>query len=147
MNDFRNGRHVVFMLHAHIVFVAKYRKNVMTNRVSELIKKCFEDVCVSYEVELEEYQSDKDHVHLLVSYPPKIKLSSLVASLKIKSSKAIRQQNFEEIRNALWGKHFWSPSYCIVSTGGAPLQIVKKYIENQQKPNKKRGHQSKYNPL
>lgn len=58
-------------------------------------------------------------------------------SLKTNSSKRVREQNWQEVRVTLWGDHFWSPSYCIVSCGGAPLEIIKRYIQDQQKPNRK----------
>jgi putative transposase len=141
--NFRNGAHVVYKLHAHIIFVTKYRRKVMTERVSNLIKQEFEKSCEKFKVELDEFETDDDHVHILITYPPKVCLSSLVKSLKIRSSKVIRQQNWDEVTSALWGNHFWSNSYCVVSCGGAPFQIIKKYIQNQKMPNKKPGHQPK----
>ena len=75
----------------------------------------------------------------MISYPPKKSLSSLVAAIKSTTSKSVREQGFLEVEEALWGKHFWSSSYCVVSTGGAPLEVVKKYIENQGKEPRGRG--------
>ena len=85
-------------------------------------------------VTLDAFETDQDHAHLLVSYPPKISLSSLVMSLKTVSSKTVREQHWPEITQALWGKHFWSPSYAVISCGGAPLDLIKQYIKNQKQP-------------
>ena len=136
-HDWRTGRHVVYELHAHIVFVTKYRRKVMTPRVTKLLEDTFREVCERFECELEEFETDNDHAHLLVAYPPKVQLSTLIMSLKTNSSKRVREQEWPEVRQALWGDHFWSPSYCVVSCGGAPLEIVRKYIRDQQKPNRK----------
>ena len=135
-HEWRTGRHVVYDLHAHIILTPKFRRKVMTERVSNLLKDVLEEACNRRGVTLDAFETDEDHAHLLVSYPPKISLSSLVMSLKTVSSKAVREQQWPEITQALWGKHFWSPSYAVTSCGGAPLEIVKTYIENQKTPQK-----------
>ncbi len=138
-DDFRNGRHVVYKLHAHIVLTPKYRRPVMTDRVSEDLRTSFAEVCARYGASLDEFETDNDHAHLLVSYPPKVALSTLVMSLKTISSGRVRHHQWPEVTAALWGKHFWSPSYAVVSCGGAPLQTVADYIRNQQSPNRRQG--------
>ena len=82
--------------------------------------------------------AEDDHVHLLVSARPKTAISNLVGKLKGKSSYFLRKNYWSQIENKLWGNHFWSPSYCVVSCGGAPLEIVKQYVENQRKPSEKK---------
>lgn len=77
------------------------------------------------------------HAYLLVTYPPKVALSKLVMSLKTISSIRVRERRWPEVTRALWGEHFWSPSYCVISAGGAPLDMIKLYIETQQSPNRK----------
>lgn len=94
----RHGRHCVFMLHAHLVFVTKYRRRVFTKRVLEEMQTIFQDVCVDFESELKEFNGENDHVHLLVNYPPKVSLSKLVNSLKGVSARRLRQQNHRSIR-------------------------------------------------
>jgi putative transposase len=138
-DDFRNSRHVVYKLHAHIVLTPKYRRNVMTDRVSADLRDSFEEVCRRQCATLDEFETDNDHAHLLVTYPPKVSLSVLVGSLKTISSLRVRAHAWPEVTQALWGKHFWSPSYAVVSCGGAPLQTVAAYIRNQQSPNRKQG--------
>lgn len=100
--------------------------------------KRLEDVmreqCVIVGASLEEFGGEKDHVHLLVSYPAKVAISALVKSLKGVSARVLGQEFGPEIKQALWGDHFWSPSYCAVSAGGAPLEVIRKYIEDQDRP-------------
>lgn len=136
-HDWRTSRHVVYESHAHIVLVTKYRRKVMYPRVTKLLGDTFREARGRFECELEEFETDKDHAHLLVTYPPKVRLSKLVMSLKTNGSKRAREHDWPEVMQALWGDHFWSPSYCIVSCGGAPLEIIKRYIQGQQKPNRK----------
>lgn len=92
------------------------------------------EVCTDFEADLKQFNGEHDHVHLLVHYLPKVQLSKLVNSLKGVSSRRLRQEHDSHVRRYLWGGHFWSGSYFAGSCGGAPLTIVKQYIENQQRP-------------
>jgi putative transposase len=92
------------------------------------------EVCTDFAAELREFNGETDHVRLLVHYPPKVALSRLVNSLKGVSARRLRQGFPTHIRKYLWGEHFWSPTYFAGSCGGAPLPIVKDYIENQKRP-------------
>ncbi|MFW1755402.1 IS200/IS605 family transposase, partial [Acinetobacter wanghuae] len=131
--DVRTGRHCVFGMHVHLVFVAKYRRDVFTKVMLETMHEVFERVCLDFEAELVEFDGEHDHVHLLVNYPPKIAISSLVNSLKGASSRILRTKH-PEIKNKLWGNALWSPSYFASSCGGAPIGIIKQYIQQQQTP-------------
>lgn len=133
--NIRHGRHCTFLIHAHLVFVTKYRRVSFTPRVLNHMKEVFKSVCIDFEAELVEFKGEGDHVHLLVNYPPKVALSKLVGSLKGVSSRYIREKNYPEIRKKLWGKALWSPSYFAGSCGGAPLDLIKEYIQNQERPN------------
>ncbi len=126
--DVRTGRHCVFDMHVHLVFVAKYRRDVFTKVMLETMHEVFERVCLDFEAELVEFDGEHDHVHLLVNYPPKIAISSLVNSLKGASSRILRTKH-PEIKNKLWGNALWSPSYFASSCGGAPIGIIKQYIQ------------------
>jgi putative transposase len=84
--------------------------------------------------ELKQFNGEQDHVHLLVHYPPKAQLSKLVNSLKGVSSRRLRQEYDSHVHRYLWGGHFWSGSYFAGSCDGAPLTVVRQYIENQQRP-------------
>ncbi len=133
-NDIRTGRHCVFNIHVHLVFVTKYRRGVFTKVILEDMRSVFETVCHDFEAELVEFDGEDDHVHLLVNYPPKVSVSTLVNSLKGVSSRLIRKKKYPEIQKKLWGGHLWSPSYFAGSCGGAPLSIIKQYIESQRTP-------------
>ena len=135
--DIRTGRHVVFLLHAHLVFTTKRRGKVLTARHLDRLKVIFASICADYEVELKEFNGECDHVHLLVLYPPKVRLSDLVNSLKGVSSRKLKQE-FPEIK-AFWSVRksrgvLWTPSYFVGSVGGASLSVLKQYIENQRRP-------------
>ena len=129
----RSGRHCVFNMHVHLVFVTKYRKDVFTKPMLDAMKEMLKKVCLDFEAELTEFNGEDDHVHLLINYPPKVAVSNLVNSLKGVSSRHLRK-DFPEIKNKLWGGSLWSPSYFASSCGGAPLEIIKQYIEQQQTP-------------
>lgn len=133
-NDIRHGRHCVFNLHIHLVFVTKYRRSVFTKAVLEDLKEIFASVCQDFEAELVEFDGEKDYVHLLINYPPKVSVSRLVNSLKGVSSRLIRKKRYACIQDKLWAEALWSPSYFAASCGGAPISIIKQYIEQQDTP-------------
>ena len=130
----RRGRSVVYSLSYHLVFVTKYRRRPITARVRQFLGKVFSDVCCDFGGTLDEMDGEADHLHLLVSMPPKVAPANLVNSLKGVSSRYLRRQRYPEVRRALWGEHFWSPSYFVSSTGGATLAKVKAYIQKQRVP-------------
>lgn len=92
------------------------------------------EVCAKANAELREFNGERDHVRLLVHYPPQVKLSALVGSLKGVSAHYLRKEHADHIHKHLCGEHFWSPSYPAASAGDAPLAEVKEYIENQRQP-------------
>jgi putative transposase len=132
--SFRHGRNCVFLLHVHLVFVTKYRKKVFTKELLLDLKNIFSNICSDFEATLVEMDGEKDHVHLLVTYPPKFPISRLVNSLKGVSSRLIRKKQDPSITKALWGNALWSPSYFAGSCGGAPLETIRTYIEQQDSP-------------
>ena len=127
--DLRKGRHCVFILHTHLVFVTKYRRNIFSKAILDDLKTIFESVCHDFNAELVEFDGEKDHVHLLINYPPKVSIAKLVNSLKGVSSRMLRKKNVPEIMRNLWGNMLWSPSYFAGSCGGAPLEMIKQYIQ------------------
>lgn len=133
-SELRTGRHCVFLLHAHLVFVAKYRRKVFTKQILDDFREIFEKICGDFEAQLVEFDGEGDHVHLLVHYPPKVALSKMVNSLKGASSRLIRQKGYPSIEKNLWGNHLWSRSYFAGSCGGAPIDVIRKYIEKQNTP-------------
>lgn len=133
-NEIRHGRHCVFLMHVHLVFVTKYRREVFTKAILDDLRLIFAGVCLDFESQLVEFEGEDDHVHLLVNYPPKVSISSLVNSLKGVSSRMIRLKKYPSIRKKLWGGALWSPSYFAGSCGGAPIAVIRQYIEQQQTP-------------
>ena len=128
----RRGRHCVFALHVHLVFVTKYRRKVLTETVHETLRDLCAKVCEDFEAVLIEAHGEDDHVHLLIEYPPKVALSTLVNSLKGVSSRRLRQLH-PELAQRYYQGVLWSPSYFAASCGGAPLSIIKQYVENQRR--------------
>lgn len=132
--DIRHGRHCVFLMHVHLVFVTKYRREVFTKEILNDLQVIFAQTCLDFEAELVEFDGEDDHVHLLVNYPPKVAVSNLVNSLKGVSSRLVRKKNYSSIQKKLWGNALWSPSYFAGSCGGAPIAVIRQYIEQQQTP-------------
>ena len=128
----RSGSHVVFRIYLHLVFVTKYRRQVLTGAMLEAMKPVLERVLSANQSILTEFNGEPDHVHLLVDLHPDNNISDLVASLKSASSRVLRQKFKTEIDKYYWGKaKLWHDSKCIVSCGGAPLEIVKQYVREQ----------------
>lgn len=127
-----NNNHSVFLLHYHLVMCIKYRRKVIDNSISNRLKEIFVDIAPNYGVELLEWNHDIDHVHLLFKAKPNTEISKLLNAYKSASSRRIKNE-FPSIRKYLWKEYFWSKSYCLVTTGGSPLEVVKQYIENQGK--------------
>ena len=125
---------MVHNLHAHLVFVTKYRRGVFTDAMLTRCERVMRDVCEALGAELAEFNGEDDHVHLLVRYPPRLPVSTLVNRLKGVSAHRLRQEFPAHVRRYLWGDHFWSPSYFAASCGGAPLSIIKEYIDQQKRP-------------
>jgi REP-associated tyrosine transposase len=132
--DLRRGRTCVFALHVHLVFVTKFRRKVFTKEILVYTREIFKSVCKDFGAELVEFEGEKDHVHLLVNYPPKISISKLVNSLKGVSGRLLRKKGYPTIVKYLWGRNLWSPSYFAGSCGGAPISIIRQYIEGQNTP-------------
>ena len=133
-NDLRRGRHVVCNIHVHLVFVAKYRGQVFTQQILDDMQAIFENVCSKFEAKLVEFNGESDHVHLLIVYPPKVAISSLVNSLKGVSSRLLRKKEYPTIKEQLWDNTLWSPSYFAGSCGGDSMDIIRQYIEQQNTP-------------
>jgi len=135
---YRRRRHSVSLLHAHLVFATKYRRQVLTPRVFEALRHSVARTAAALGISIEAIEVDKDHVHVLFAFPPHLALSTIAGRIKGASSHHIRQQRFPEVMKKLWGNHLWSPSYCVVSCGGAPLDVVKRYIDTQQAPERQK---------
>ncbi|WP_446223064.1 IS200/IS605 family transposase [Nocardia sp. IBHARD005] len=133
-SEIRTGRHCTFLLHAHLVFVTKYRHRVFADAHLTRMEEIMRAVCEDFECELVEFNGEANHVHLLVNFPPKVALSRLVNSLKGVSSRRLRQEFPDLVRHYWRANRLWSASYFAGSVGGAPLSIVRQHIEQQNRP-------------
>lgn len=125
-----NNNHSVFLMYYHLVFVIKYRRKVITDKISNRLKEIFEYIAPNYNIALQEWNHDKDHVHILFKAQPNSELSKFINAYKSASSRLIKKE-YPIIRKCLWKEYFWSRSFCLLTTGGAPIEIVKRYIESQ----------------
>ena len=131
MSEIYKNRHAAFNLHVHLVFITKYRKKVLGELHHEYFSQCVAEVCKSFNAELKECNGEADHIHMLIQYPPTVQLSKLVNNLKSVSSRRMRG-DFIDLRAAYSKPVLWSRSYFASSCGGAPLDIIKQYIQNQR---------------
>lgn len=122
--------HSVFLLHYHLILVVKYRRQVFTDEISERAKEIFSYIAPSYKIELVEWNHDKDHVHILFKGQPKTEMSKFINAYKSASSRLLKKE-FPIIRQKLWKEMFWSQSFCLLSSGETPIEVIKEYIENQ----------------
>lgn len=132
-NEIRHGRHCVFNMHVHLVFVTKYRKHVFDKEAVDQLREIFKSICTDFDATLVDMNGEDNHVHLLIEYPPKVSVSNLVNSLKGVSSRLLRKQR-PDIEKRYWKNVLWSPSYFAASCGGAPLSIIQQYVDRQQTP-------------
>lgn len=128
--DLDNNNHSVFLMYYHLVLVIKYRRKVIDDKISIRLKDIFEYIAPKYNVNIQEWNHDKDHVHILFKAQPNSELSKFINAYKSASSRLIKKE-YPTIKKALWEEYFWSRSFCLLTTGGAPIEVVKRYIESQ----------------
>ena len=129
--QFRRERHSVTDLKIHLVCVTKYRDEIFSGEELKLIEEVFRHVATQMNFQILEISGEDEHIHALIEYPPKLSVSKIVNALKGVSSRRYGQAGFKKPH----GKTaLWSPSYFAVSVGGAPIEVLIKYIKNQEKP-------------
>lgn len=128
--DLRNNNHSVFAIHFHLILVVKYRRKVINDEISERLKEIFRSIEGNYNIALEEWNHDIDHVHILFRSEPNSNISKFINAYKSASSRLIKKE-YPSIRSRLYKEAFWSQSFCLISTGGANIETIKKYIESQ----------------
>lgn len=124
------NNHSVFLMYYHLVLVIKYRQSVLDDSVSDRAKEIFEYIAPNYNITLMEWNHDLDHVHVLFKAHPNSGLSKFINAYKSASSRLLKKE-FPAIRQKLWKESFWSRSYCLLTTGGAPIEVIRNYIESQ----------------
>ena len=130
MRQLDNNNHSVFALYYHLVLVIKYRRKVIDNDISDRLKEIFEYIQPTYNITLQELNHDKDHIHILFKAHPNTEISKFINAYKSASSRLIKKE-YPQIKKQLWKEYFWSRSFCLLTTGGVPIEIIKKYIECQ----------------
>ena len=128
--ELNNNTHSVFSMYYHLVLVIKCRRKVITPPISDYAKDMFLRMSTNYNITLIEWNEDRDHIHILFKAHPNTELSKFINAYKSASSRLIKK-NFPEVKQKLWKEMFWSRSFCLLTTGGAPIEVIKKYIENQ----------------
>lgn len=134
-----HNSHSVFLVYYHLVMVIKYRRKVRNGKISERAKEIFEYIAPGYGILLEEWNHDTDHVHILFKGQPNTEISKFINAYKSASSRLIKKE-FPQIRKSLWKEMFWSQSFCLLTTGGATVDIIKQYIMSQGKKNGKQSN-------
>ena len=122
MMELDNNAHSVFSLHYHLILAVKYRRSVFDDRISHRAQEIFEYIAPRYNITMEEWNYDKDHVHILFKAHPNTEISKFINAYKSASP---------QIRQKLWQESFWSQSFCLLATGDAPIEVIQEYIESQ----------------
>ena len=136
--EFDNNNHSVFLLHYHLVLVVKYRRNVLNDAICQRLREIFEYIAPNYNVSVQQWNHDVDHIHVLFKAHPNTELSKFINAYKSASSRLIKKE-YPELRKELWKEMFWSRSFCILTTGGVTIDIIRNYIETQGERN---GHKT-----
>lgn len=130
MKDMDRNAHSVYLLYYHLVMVVKYRRKVINDPISDRAKEMFEYLAPNHGITLEEWNHDIDHVHVMFRVQPKTEISKFINAYKGASSRLIKKE-YPEIKEKLWKGAFWSQSLCLMTAGGAPLEVIRQYIESQ----------------
>ena len=130
--SYRKTAHSVYDLKYHIVWITKYRKQVLGGAIGKRVRELIRQTCASLDVYIVKGHVAKDHIHLLVSVPPNLAVSELVKRLKGRSSRKMLQE-YDELRREFWGRHLWARGYFAASTGNVTDEIVAEYIEKQSR--------------
>lgn len=125
-----NNNHSVFLMYYHLVLVIKYRREVIDKEISDRLREIFEYIALNYNINIVEWNDDKDHIHTLFKGQPNTELSKFINAYKSASSRLIKKE-FPKIKQKLWKEYFWSKSFCLLTTGGVTIDVIKKYIEKQ----------------
>ena len=125
-----NNNHSVFLMYYHLVLVTKYRRKVIDETISQRLREIFDYIAVNYNITVIEWNDDKDHIHILFKAQPNSELSKFINAYKSASSRLIKKE-YPEIKNKLWKEYFWSRSFCLITTGGVTIDVIREYIESQ----------------
>lgn len=135
---FDTNQHSVFLLHYQLILCTKYRRKVITKKISARLREIFEYIAPNYNITVEEWNNESDHVHILFRGHPNTEISKFINAYKSASSRLIKKE-FPQIRKSLWKEMFWSQSFCLLTTGGATVETIEQYIQSQGMKDGKKG--------
>jgi putative transposase len=125
------------MLQYHLILVTKYRKRVINDTISVRLREIFDYIASNYNISVEEWNHDEDHVHILFRAHPNSELSKFINAYKSASSRLIKKEN-PSLRKHLWKEMFWSRSFCLITTGGVSADVIRRYIQTQGRNSEKK---------
>lgn len=128
--EFDSNNHSVFKLYYHLIMTTKYRRKVIDEEICKFLRTKFEDISGRYNIQLDEINHDKDHIHILFRANPNTDLSKFINAYKSASSRMVKK-HYPRVKEKLWKSMFWTRSYCLLTSGGVTIDIVRQYIENQ----------------
>ena len=126
--------HCIYNLKYHLVLVTKYRKKCFTAPMLKRLEEICQKLCIMWEIELIEFGGEADHAHLLLDMHPNIMPSKFVNNLKTVTSRLLRKEFALHLQKYFWKPVLWTRAYCLITAGGAPLETLKSYIQNQDSP-------------
>ena len=133
--EVRLSAHGAYHHQYHVVWISRYRKRILRGKLKEFIEKRLFDVQEYHpDIEIEQYSTQKDHIHLVITIPPRYSVSGIIGKIKANTSREIRK-NFDSVKKIYWRNEFWSPGF-FSSTVGINEDVIKKYIEFQEKADK-----------
>jgi len=125
-----DNNHSVFKLYYHLIMSTKYRRKVIDDEISDFLQMKFSSIGKNYHITLEEFNHDEDHIHILFRANPNSELSKFINAYKSATSRLVKK-DFPKIKEKLWKEMFWTRSYCLLTSGGVTIDIVRQYIETQ----------------
>jgi putative transposase len=126
---FKSNKNIVYNCQYHVIWCVKYRRKVLIDAVDIRLKEILSQVAIDLQTDIEEMETDKDHVHLLISCDPQFGIHQVVKRMKGRSSKVLRDE-FPHLKSRI--PSLWTNSYFVATVGGAPMSIIKQYIKDQQ---------------
>ena len=136
MSQYKSHYHCVYKMKYHLVLVTKYRRKCFTNEILSRLEEICRKNCKQWEIGLDEFGGEADHIHLLLDMHPNIMPSKFINNLKTVTSRLIRKEFANHMKKYYWKPVLWTKAYCLITSGGAPISILKQYIQNQERPEK-----------
>lgn len=136
MPQHKSHYHCVYKMKYHLVLVTKYRRKCFTNEILNRLEEICRKNCKQWEIDLDEFGGEADHIHLLLDMHPNIMPSKFINNLKTVTSRLIRKEFSNHLSKYYWKPVLWTRAYCLITAGGAPISILKQYIQNQERPEK-----------